>query len=212
VLACYNGMIPYLCPELPDKQKEALGMLVKAPLVYTHVAIRNWTAFQRLGIRQIEAPGSYHTYAALDFPVSLGEYQFPSKPEEPMVLFMLRTPCKPGLPTREQHRAGRAELMRTSFATFERNIRDQLGRMLGAQGFDPARDVDGITVNRWAHGYAYNQSSLFDPDWTEEEKPWVIGRKPFGNIAIANSDAGASAYTDCAIDQAYRAVMELGKG
>jgi len=211
VLACYNGMIPYLCPELPDKQKEAQALLVKAPLVYTHVAIRNWTAFQKYGIRQIEAPGSYHTYAALDFPVSLGEYQFPSKPEEPMVLFMLRTPCKPGLPTREQHRAGRAELMRTSFATFERNIRDQLGRMLGPQGFDPASDIDGITVNRWAHGYAYNQSSLFDPDWTEEQKPWVVGRKPFGNIAIANSDAGASAYTDCAIDQAYRAVTELGK-
>jgi len=211
VLACYNGMIPYLCPELPDKQKEALSTMVKAPLVYTHVAIKNWTAFQKLGIRQIEAPGSYHTYASLDFPVSIGDYQFPSKPEEPMVLFLLRTPCKPGLPTREQHRAGRAELMHTSFATFERNIRDQLGRMLGSHGFDPAPDIDAITVNRWAHGYAYNYSSLFDPDWKEEEKPWVIGRKPFGNIAIANSDAGASAYTDCAIDQAYRAVTELMK-
>lgn len=211
VLACYNGMIPYLCPELPDKQKEALSYLVKAPLVYTHVAIKNWTGFQKLGIRQIEAPGSYHTYTALDFPVSLGEYRFPSKPEEPMVLFMLRTPCKPGLPMRDQNRAGRAELLRTSFSTFERNIRDQLGRMLGSTGFDPARDIDGITVNRWAHGYAYGYNSLFDPDWSEEEKPWVVGRKPFGRITIANSDAGATAYTDCAIDQAYRAVTELGK-
>jgi spermidine dehydrogenase len=209
VLACYNGMIPYLCPELPDKQKEALSYLVKAPLVYTHVAIKNWTGFQKLGVRQIEAPGSYHTYVALDFPVSLGAYQFPSKPDEPMVLFMLRTPCKPGLPQREQHRAGRAELLRTPFTTFERNIRDQLGRMLGPTGFDSAQDIEGITVNRWAHGYAYGYNSLFDPDWTEEEKPWVIGRKPFGRIAIANSDAGASAYTDCAIDQAYRAVSEL---
>jgi spermidine dehydrogenase len=211
VLACYNGMIPYICPELPDKQKEALAYLVKAPLVYTHVAIKNWTSFQKLGIHQIEAPGSYHTYAALDFPVSLGEYRFPSRPEEPMVLFMLRTPCKPGLSMREQHRAGRAELMRTSFVTFERNIRDQLGRMLGPQGFDPARDIDGITVNRWAHGYAYGYNPLFDPDWSEEQKPWVVGRKPFGRITIANSDSGASAYTDCAIDQAYRAVSELGK-
>jgi len=209
VLACYNGMIPYLCPELPEKQKEALSYLVKAPLVYTHVAIRNWTAFQKLGIHHIEAPGSFHTYAALDFPVSLGEYQFPSKPEEPMVLFMLRTPCKPGLSQREQHRAGRAELMRSPFSMFERNVRDQLGRMLGPQGFDPARDIDGITVNRWAHGYAYGYNSLFDPDWSEEEKPWVIGRKRFGQIAIANSDAAAVAYSDAAIDQAYRAVSEL---
>jgi spermidine dehydrogenase len=209
VLACYNGMIPYLCPELPEKQKEALSYLVKAPLVYTHVAIKNWSAFQKLGIHHIEAPGSYHPYVALDFPVSLGEYRFPSKPEEPMVLFMLRTPCKPGLTQRDQHRAGRAELMRTPFSAFERNIRDQLGRMLGPTGFDPARDIDGITVNRWAHGYAFGRNSLFDPDWSEEEKPWVMGRKPFGRIAIANSDAGASAYTDCAIDQAYRAVSEL---
>lgn len=212
VLACYNGMIPYLCPELPDKQKEALAYLVKAPLVYTHVAIRNWTSFQKLGVHQVVAPGSYHSYVALDFPVSMGEYKFPSRPEEPMVLFMLRTPCKPGLPQRDQHRAGRAELMRTPFQTFERNIRDQLARMLEAAGFDPARDIEGITVNRWAHGYAYGYNSLFDPDWAEGEQPWVVGRKPFGRIAIANSDAGASAYTDAAIDQAYRAVQELTVG
>jgi len=211
VLACYNGMIPYVCPELPEKQKEALAYLVKAPLVYTHVAIRNWAAFQKLGIHHIEAPGSYHTYVALDFPVSLGEYRFPSRPEEPMVLFMLRTPCKPGLPQRDQHRAGRAELMRTPFSTFERNIRDQLGRMLGPSGFDSARDIEGVTVNRWAHGYAYGYNSLFDPDWAEGEQPWVVGRKPMGQIAIANSDAGAVAYSDAAIDQAYRAVSELAK-
>lgn len=211
ILACYNGMIPYICPELPAKQKEALSYLVKTPLVYTHVALQNWTSFAKLGVHHIVAPGGYHTYTALDFPVSIGEYAFPSKPEEPMVLFMLRTPCKPGLPMREQFRAGRMELMDTPFSKFERNVRDQLGRMLSAAGFDPARDIEGITVNRWAHGYAYTPNSLFDPDWKEEEKPWVIGRAPFGRIAIANSDAGASAYTDVAIDQARRAVGELLK-
>jgi spermidine dehydrogenase len=126
-----------------------------------------------------------------------------------MVLFMLRTPCQPGLAQREQHRAGRYELMATPFATFERNIREQLARMLGSAGFDPAKDIDGITVNRWAHGYAYSYNPLFDPDWPEGEQPWVLGRKPFGKIAIANSDAGASAYTDVAIDQAYRAIQEV---
>jgi len=211
VLACYNGMIPYICPELPERQKEALAYLVKAPLVYTHVALRNWTAFHRLGVRHIVAPGGYHTYTALDFPVSLGQYHFPGNPEEPMVLFMLRTPCKPGLSQRDQHRAGRIELMQTPFATFERNIRDQLTRMLGAAGFDAARDIEGITVNRWAHGYAFTPNPLFDPDWKEEEKPWVIGRKRFGHIAIANSDAGADAYTNVAIDQAHRAVVELAE-
>jgi spermidine dehydrogenase len=209
VLACYNMMIPYLCPELPEKQKEALHYGVKEPLIYTHVALRNWQPFEKLGIRQIVSPGSYHSFTALDFPVSIGEYQFPTKPEEPMVLFMLRTPCKPGLPRQDQYRMGRVELLGTPFSAFERSIRDQLQRMLGGAGFDAARDIAGITVNRWAHGYAYEYNSLSDPDWPERERPCVVGRKQFGRISIANSDAAASAYTNAAIDQAWRAVEEI---
>jgi len=208
ILACYNGMIPYLCPELSERQKDALHYGVKEPLIYTHVAIRNWTSFQKAGIRQVISPGSYHSFTMLDFPVSLGTYQFPRKPEEPMVLFMLRVPCQPGLPRREQYKMGRYELLGTPFSTFERKIRDQLNRMLGATGFDSARDIAAITVNRWAHGYAYEYDSLSDPDWPPDERPCVIGRKQFGRISIANSDAGASAYTNTAIDQAYRAVEE----
>jgi len=209
VLACYNVMIPYICPELPEAQKEDLSYLVKAPLVYTHVAIRNWLPFSKLGVHQIVSPGGYHTLTALDFPVSLGRYQFPSRPEEPAVLFMLRTPCKPGLPVRDQNRAGRVELLQTPFSKFEFHIKDQLGRMLASAGFDPEVDIAGITVNRWAHGYAYTPFGLDTPDWKKGQEPWVRGRQPFGRIAIANSDAGASAYTDVAIDQAYRAVNEL---
>jgi spermidine dehydrogenase len=208
VLACYNGMIPYLCPDLPGQQKEALHYGVKEPLIYTHVAIRNWTAFQKLGIRQIISPGSYHSFTMLDFPVSLGSYQFSKNPNEPIVLFMLRTPCKKGLPRREQYRRGRYELLGTSFTTFERNIREQLNNMLASGGFDSARDIAAITVNRWAHGYAYEYDTYSDPQLASEEHPCVIGRKQFGRISIANSDAEARAYTDAAIDQAYRAVKE----
>lgn len=212
ILACYNGMVPYLCPELPEKQKEALHYGVKEPFIYTHVAIRNWSAFHKLGIRQIVSPGSYHSFTMLDFPVSLGKYQFPNTPQEPMVLFMLRTPCNPGMARRDQYRLGRFELIDTPFSTFERNLREQLNRMLSPSGFDSARDIAAITVNRWAHGYAYEYDSLSDPHWRPEEQPCVIGRKQFGRISIANSDAGASAYTNVAIDQAYRAVQEQSKG
>ncbi len=209
ILACYNVMIPYICPELPEKQRQSLSYLVKSPLVYTHVAISNWTSFHKLGVHQIVSPGSYHCFTALDFPVSMGTYHFPSNPEEPMVLFMLRTPCQPGMTAREQNRAGRQELMETPFTTFERNIRSQLGAMLGSSGFDPARDIAGITVNRWAHGYSFMPNSLFDPDWKEGEEPWVIGRQPFGRITIANCDSAAIAETEAAIDQARRAVDEM---
>jgi len=209
VLACYNAMVPYLCPELPEAQKKALKYCVKAPFLYTRVAIRNWEPFAKLGIHQIMAPGSYHSYVALDFPVSIGEYKFPSKPEEPGVLFLLRTPCSPGAPRRDQYRAGRYELMGTTFETIERNVREQLQRMLGEAGFDAARDIAAITVNRWAHGYAYEYDSYADRALPPGPRPNVIGRKPFGNITIANSDSAARAYTDAAIDEAWRAVGEL---
>ena len=97
----------------------------------------------------------------------------------------------------------------TLFATFERNIREQLGRTLAGGGFDPARDIEAITVNRWPHGYAPEYNPLYDPDMPASQRPNVRGRAPFGRIAIANSDSGGGAYTDSAIDQASRAVNEL---
>jgi spermidine dehydrogenase len=212
VLACYNMMIPYLCPELPQTQKDALHKLVKTPLVYTSVALRNRKAFDALKVHRVYAPGGYHTYFHLNPHVNIGGYQSPKSAEEPILVHMVRTPCKAGLPEHDQNRAGREELLRTTFETFERNIRDQLGRTLSAGGFDPARDITAITVNRWPHGYAPEYNPLFDPDVPEAERPYVIGRMHFGRIAIANSDSGGGAYTDSAINQGHRAVAELLRG
>ncbi|MGA7080811.1 MAG: FAD/NAD(P)-binding protein [Terriglobales bacterium] len=210
ILACYNMMIPYLCPEMSAKQKEALAYCVKIPLVYTNVQISNWKAFQKLGVSAVYAPGSYFTNVTLDFPVSMGDYHYPSSPQESCLLHLLRTPCAPGEDCKDQYRAGRFELVSTPFETFERNVRDQLGRMLSAGGFDSARDIQAITVNRWPHGYAYEYNELFEPlDRPASERPCVIGRQPFGRIKIANSDADGHAYTNTAIDQAHRAVREI---
>jgi spermidine dehydrogenase len=209
VLACWNMVIPYLCPELPQPQKEALHNLVKVPLVYASVGIRNWTSFKKLGIQGVSAPGSYWSDVGLNAVVNIGEYRSPTNPEEPILLHLSRTPCKPGLPAREQHKIGRYELQTTTFETFERKTRDQLARILSAGGFDPARDIEAITINRWPHGYGYEYNPLFDPEWPEDQRPNVIGRKRFGRITIANTDSAATAYTDAAIDQAHRAVSEL---
>jgi spermidine dehydrogenase len=209
VLAGYNMMIPYLCPELPAAQKDALHRLVKTPLVYTSVALRNWQAFDKLKVHRVYAPGSYHTYFHLNPHVDVGAYKSPKSPDQPILVHMVRTPCKPGLAEHDQNRAGRAELLATSLETFERNIRDQLGRTLQTGGFDPARDITAITVNRWPHGYAPEYNPLFDPEVPEAERPHVVGRAQFGRITIANSDSGGAAYTDSAINQGHRAVMEL---
>jgi spermidine dehydrogenase len=209
VLACWNVMIPYLCPDLPAPQQAALHRLVKTPLVYTCVALANWRPFMKLGVSRVYAPGCYHTSFTLNPKTDVGTYRSPATVDEPILIRMVRTPCKPGLPEHEQNKAGRAELLDTTFATFERKIREQLARTLGPGGFDPARDIEAITVNRWPHGYAPEYNPLFDPEVPEAERANVVGRARFGLITIANSDSGAAAYTDSAIDQAHRAVGEL---
>lgn len=210
VMACWNMFIPYLAPELPAKQKEALAYGVKRPLVVTNVAIRNWHAFQKLGVAFVSTPTMFFRDIALSEPVSLGDLKGPQTPDDPHVLVMEYVPAAPGRSIREQHRLGRMQLMQTSYETFERNVREQLGRVLGGGGFDPANDIVAITVNRWSHGYAYSYNSLYDPpEWaftSTDQRPCVVGRQPFGLIAIANSDAAASSHTDAAILMAYEAV------
>jgi len=93
VLACWNMAIPYLCPDLPAKQKDALHYLVKVPLVYTSVGLRNWTAFQKLGVYSVHAPGSYWNSFSLNWPVDIGDYKSPRSPGEPILW-----PCCERLP------------------------------------------------------------------------------------------------------------------
>lgn len=90
------------------------------------------------------------------------------------------------------------------------------GRVLHGCGgdFDPATDILGITVNRWSHGYAYEQHfhQLFDDDYDDPDDPrytHVQARKRMGRIAIANSDSGALAMVEGAVEQAHRAGTEL---
>jgi spermidine dehydrogenase len=209
ILACYNALIPALVPEIPAQQKEALAYPVKVPMMYTNVLLRRWNAWQKLGISSVSAPGMYYHHMALDPGTTVGGYDGVSTPEEPILVHMVRNPNKPGLPRKEQNRAGQQELLSMTFEQHEFKLRDQLSRVLKSGGFDPVEDILAITVNRWPYGYAYTYDTLADPDVPQEERPHVIGRKRFGRISIANSDAGAAAFTNQAIDEANRAVQEI---
>jgi spermidine dehydrogenase len=215
VLACWNTVIPYLCPEIPAPQKEALSYGIKSPLVYTGVLLSNWQAFVDRGISSTRAPTSLFSSIGLQASVSMGDYRTSRDPAEPIVVRMSAYFDVPDsdLSRREQHLIGRNRLLNTSFDTFEQSIRDQLTRILGTSGFEHERDILGITVNRWPHGYSYSYNPLSDPyEWaytTTPERPNVVGRQRVGRIAIANADASASPHTDGAINEAYRAVNEL---
>ena len=209
VYAGYGMMLPYMCPDIGAKQREALAAGVKAPLVYVNVAVRNWQPWVKRGVHEITNPMGFFSRLKLDYPVSLGSYKCPTKPDEPMLLHLVHVPTVPfaGLDQRSEWRAARALLYAMPFAEFEKQVRDELTRMLGADGFNADRDIAAITVNRWGHGYAYGINTLFD----EEPDPpvYAVAHKKVGNLAIAGSDAAWSAYAHAAIDEAHRAVGEI---
>lgn len=215
IWAGYHAMLPYVCSEVPEEQSAALNSSVRAPLVYTSVLVRNWRSLADLGLWRAYCPGSFFHAVMLTWPVNIGGYRYPQSPDEPMVLHLQHIPTTPGLPAADQFRKGRQKLLETPFETFERNVRDQLGRMLGPGGFDPARDIAGITVNRWPHGYAYSVDAesgdvAWWPEvWRHKTRPWVDARQRIGNIAIAGTDASSDAMTESAIEQAHRAVHDL---
>ncbi|MEM8937453.1 MAG: NAD(P)-binding protein [Pseudomonadota bacterium] len=214
ILACNHSMIPHLCPELPDAQREALSFQERAPILYTNVALTNWRAWKEMGIGAALSPESFYIHSKLDFPVSLGDYSFAESPDDPVVVHMEHFPNinVEDMPVRQRHQLGRFQMLTTPFETIERETRAQLASFLGGAGFDPAEDIQGITVNRWAHGYSYFYNPLFDDvhdDWDDERHPHMRARKPHGRITIANSDAGASALFYTAVEEAHRAVEEI---
>ena len=211
IYAGYGAMLPYICGDLEQRQRDALAAEVRSPLVYVNVAVRNWHPWVKLGVEEISNPMGFYSQLKLDYPVSLGSYRCPLTPSEPILLHLVRAPTVPesGLDMRAAYRAARAQLYAMSFADFESHLRDELTRMLGAGGFNAQRDIAAITVNRWGHGYAYSSNSLYD----KEQQPPLeeIARRRVGRLAIAGSDAAWNAYAHAAIDEARRAVSELAK-
>jgi spermidine dehydrogenase len=216
IMAGFNAMVPHLVPELPEPQKAALRMAVRKPLVRAFAALRNWRAFERLGVYDIDCPGMfYRSVYPWIRPEWGGAYRNARTPDEPVVVYLnlsnhvLEQHGSP-MPPRERWRAGRAQLLGLGIDTMEGHVRDQLQRLLGPGGFDAGRDLAGITVCRWAHGYAGGTNELYDPDWAgRTDAPWVVGRQRFGRIAISNSDAAATSLTSAAFAQSHRAVTEL---
>ncbi|EED33023.1 twin-arginine translocation pathway signal [gamma proteobacterium NOR5-3] len=212
VLACYNAIIPHICPELPENQREAIDYATKVPLIYVSVAVRNWRPFAQLRMHSINIMQTdfMHSFG-MDFPVSMGGVNYPQSPDQPTILHGSVTPCAPdqGLSAREQHVIGRRAIYEMSWDDMEGHILRQMTGALSATEFDPQRDIAAITANRWPHGYAYEYNDYSDPpEYGPDNGPHVLGARQLGRISIANSDASAYAFVDGAIDAAYRATRE----
>lgn len=202
VMACYNMIIPHIVSGLPQEQYDALRLQNKSPLQYTTVGLKNWRALKELQIGLAMSPGNMHQTMFMDFPVSLGGYEYTKTPDDPCVLHMIHCPYgeKMGTPVIEQFKEARHKMLSLQFKDYEEEIRKHLGGMLPNNLFNFDKDVESITVNRWAHGYTFSGGR----DSVEK------GRQPFGRITIANSDSAPGADAQLAINMASRAVNELG--
>ena len=211
VLACYNNLIPALCPEMSDAQKSGLGYGVRIPFVYANILLENGRAFSELGVQITQCPYDPFQWVSAAPTVTSGGYEPPRGPDDPMVVFMMASPTPADGTegtTRDLLRLGRHKIYASTFDDYEQQIREQLQKMLGKHGFNHEADIKAITVNRIPHGYAYWYQGLDDPEWEEGQAPHEIGRQQFGRISIANTDSEVTPLMNAAFDAAYRAVEE----
>ena len=194
-------MIPFIVSDLPKEQAAALRLQMKSPLQYTTVGLKNWRAMKEMEIALAMSPGNMHQAVFMDFPVSIGGYEYTKTPDDPCVIQMIHCPYGEtiGAPAIEQYREARYKMLALQFNDYEEEIRTHLDGMLPIEYFNFDKDVESISVNRWGHGY-----TVGGPGDSVEK-----GRQPFGRITIANSDSAPSADVKAAIDMASRAVNEL---
>jgi len=217
VMACFNAMIPYMCPELPEEQKAALRLLVRQPHHMTTVALNNWRAFAKARLNYVSFPTMpglhqdfWGPYGGYEVPC-LGVDQRVTHPDEPLIITAWANWADTtGLAPRESFRAGRLQHVNLTEADYRKDLEAKLQRILGPYGFDADNDIEGMIFNRFGHGMAGGMNSLFDPEPPRpDQEHFVTARRRFNLITIANSDASGVALTQNAIDQANRAVNEI---
>lgn len=212
ILACWHNVIPYIWKEQPAEQAEAQGKCLKLPVGFTNVLLRNWRPMARAGASGVYSPSYLHTHMMLDTPLNFGDYRAARSPDEPIVLFLwlcVRGGNSPSPDPKIWTRVARQEMMQLTYEGIETDLRRQLADIFGPYGFDFDRDVAGLTVNLWPHGYTSEQSTVFGPGYEDGEYPHEIARRPLGRVAIANVDSQTFPLFNFSMEHAQRAVKEL---
>lgn len=210
IMAGNHRLNPYMLPDSDDSQNAAFALNVKVPLIYGKVMVSNWRAFKKLGVHELYCPKSAYCLVQLDYPVSMGDYEFAKSEDEPMVIHMVRvpTPFATGLSVREMCQMGRHEVYTKSYEELEEPMLAQLKEIFALAGESLDEALLAVTINRWGHGYSYEENELWDDETAAEQVQQRV-QQPIGNIHIANSDAAWGPYMHVAIQQGVRAVNEV---
>lgn len=206
IMTGWGSVAKHVTPDLPEEQRRALEEYRYSSALYINVLLKHWRPIADIGAFEMYWPAGYCTWMHVSDPLSVGNYRPEYHPDKPTILSMYKYIHKRGLDPGEQMKLGRYEMERKSFEEYEREIRSELNHVLGAHGFDAARDIAGLTVNRWGHGYNYFKEP--GPKEKLESPPYRAGRQKLGRISFAGADAGGTPWTQAALAQAFRAVHE----
>jgi spermidine dehydrogenase len=174
-----------------------------------NIAVHNWRFLYRMGMSGCRWFGGLGDYLSVRRMALVGKEACTIGPDSPTVLTIKVLFAQPGLSIAEQGARGRAKLLGTSFAQYERAFREQMADMFAPGGFDPRRDIAGIILNRWGHAYVNPQPGFFFGLGGKPAPRDILRQRPHGRIAFANTDlAGASDHRN-SIREADRAVQQL---
>jgi spermidine dehydrogenase len=209
VMAGGSWTSKHIVRDLPASHRDAYAQFYRSPCLMANVAVRNWRFLYKMGMSGCRWFGGLGDYLSVRKMALIGGEKNRISPDSPVVLTIKVLFAQPGLPIAEQGSRGRAKMLGTTFAQYERALREQLGDMFSPGGFDPRRDIAGIILNRWGHAYVNPQPGFF---FGVDGKPAprdILRDRPHGRIAFANTDlAGAMDHRN-SIREADRAVGQL---
>jgi spermidine dehydrogenase len=209
VVAGGSWTAKHIIGDLGEPQRQAYAQFYRSPCMMANVAVRNWRFLQKMGItgcRWFEGVGNYMDVRRL---ATVGVDDATISPDSPIVLTVKVLYSYPGLPTEEQGRRGRAEMLGISFREYEQRIREQFDAMFAHAGFDAKRDIAAIILNRWGHAYLNPQPGFFFGSNGKPAPREVLRSAPFGRIAFANTDLAGAMDHRYSILEAHRAVGQL---
>jgi spermidine dehydrogenase len=199
----------HIVRDLPASHREAYAQFYRSPCLMANIAVHNWRWLYKMGLSGCRWFGGLGDYLSVRKMALVGNQPRTIDPDSPTVLTIKVLFAQPGLPIAEQGYRGRAQLLGTSFAQYERAFREQMADMFSPGGFDPRRDIAGIILNRWGHAYVNPQPGFFFGLNGNPAPRDILRNQPHGRIAFANTDlAGASDHRN-SIREADRAVKQL---
>ena len=209
VMAGQQHVNRHVCRDIDDAHREAMQSFHHAPILTVNVALRNWRFLDKLGITCARWFEGFGWWTGLRRNVIVdGKETMPLDPNKPVVLTQYNPFLLPGLPFPQQCTTARMQLFGMSYAEIEAAVRAQFTKMFSSAGFDAARDIAGITTNRWGHAYVVDPPGFFFGK-NGQPAPRELLRKPFHRIAFSHSELTGTQMWETAADEGQRAAIQL---